>query len=132
MHNFRKKLQQSSKFKNKMNHLYNKLNEHNLCICADQNGVMDMKHIETVRIISNRRIKKIGGKLIIKVKPSIPITKKSTGVRMGKGKGPFKNMVFYSKVDQILFEFKNVPLDLFLIIFKKIKHKLPIKIKILT
>lgn len=132
MQNIRKKLHQSKKFKNKINHLYYKMNPNTHYICAHENGQLNAKHLETVRILVNRRIKKLGGQLVIRVKPSIPITKKSSGVRMGKGKGSFKELIFYTKIDEVLLEFRNVPKDLFLSIFKKIKHKLPIKIKVLT
>lgn len=130
--NIRKKLHQSKKFKNQINHLSYEMLPNTHYICANENGQLNAKHLETVRILVNRRIKKLGGQLILKIKPNIPITKKSTGVRMGKGKGSFKELIFYTKIDQVLFEFRNVPKDLFLFIFKKIKHKLPIKIKIIT
>lgn len=132
MQNVRKKLHQSKKFKNKIDHLYHDMIPDRHFICASENGQLNAKHLETIRILVNRRIKKLGGQLVIRVKPSIPITKKSSGVRMGKGKGSFKELIFYTKVDQILFEFRSVPKDLFLFIFKKIQHKLPMKIKILT
>lgn len=132
MQNIRKKLHQSKKYKNKINHLYNEVLKDRYFICANQNGSLNASHLETVRILTNRRIKKIGGQLVIRIKPNIPITKKSTGVRMGKGKGSFKEFIFYTKIDQVLFEFRNVPKDLFMILVNKIKHKLPIKIKILT
>lgn len=132
MKNVRKKVHQSKKFKNKINHLYNELIPGRYFICADQNGKITESHLETIRILTNRRIKKLGGQLVIRVKPNIPITKKSSGVRMGKGKGSFKELIFYTKIDQVLFEFRNVPKDVFINISQKIKHKLPIKIKVLT
>lgn len=131
MQNVRKKLHQSQKFKNKISHIPYVSIENTHFICANQNGQLNAKHLETIRILVNRRIKKLGGRLIIRVKPNIPITKKSSGVRMGKGKGSFKELIFYTHIDQVLFEFRNVPKDLFLLIFKKIKHKLPVKIKML-
>nr|YP_009370815.1 ribosomal protein L16 [Pharyngomonas kirbyi]ARO47981.1 ribosomal protein L16 [Pharyngomonas kirbyi] len=130
MRTLRRKLQQSSKFKNKIHHLQSEMNTNCFYIKANSNGRLTARHLETVRILTNRKIKKLGGRLVIKISPNIPVTKKSTGVRMGKGKGAFKDFIFYAKTDQTLFEFRNTPKELFILVFKKIKHKLPIKIKI--
>lgn len=127
----RRKLQQRSKFINKISHIskssYQKDDKLHY-IYAKENGILNSRHLETIRILVNRRIKKIGGRFVFRVTPSTPITKKSTGVRMGKGKGSFKENIFYTKIDQVLFEFRNVPKDLFITLFKKIRYKLPIKI----
>lgn len=127
----RRKLQRRNKFVNKISHITSssfKESDKLHYIYAKENGILTSKHLETIRILVNRRIKKIGGRFIFKIMPDTPITKKSTGVRMGKGKGSFKENIFYTKVDQVLFEFRNVPKDLFINLFKKIKYKLPIKI----
>lgn len=128
----RRKLQKNSIYKHKIdNHINNIINSSNdFCILANNVGILTQKQLECIRILINRRIKKLGGKFIIKIKPQTPITKKSLGVRMGKGKGSFKEMIFVTKKNQLLFEFKNISYDLFIQLFNKIKYKLPIKIKI--
>lgn len=132
MSTIRRKLQKQSIYKNKIDHHINGIlnNSNDFCILSNSIGVLTQKQLECIRILINRRIKKLGGKFIIKIKPQTPITKKSLGVRMGKGKGSFKEMIFVTKKNQLLFEFNNISYELFIQLFNKIKHKLPIKIKI--
>ena len=50
-------------------------------------GYINSRQIEAARIAMTRHVKR-GGKMWIRIFPDKPITKKPAEVRMGKGKGP--------------------------------------------
>ncbi len=54
-----------------------------------------------------KRIIKRKGKLLIRVKPYQPLTRKSAGVRMGKGKGRIDRYVYPIKPGKIILELIN-------------------------
>lgn len=54
-----------------------------------------------------KRIIKRKGKLILRVKPYQPLTKKSAGVRMGKGKGKVNRHVYPIKPGKVILELIN-------------------------
>lgn len=56
-----------------------------------------------------------------------PITKKSTGSRMGKGVGPVKFYVANIKKGCILLELQAIITQELLVFFKKLVLKLPVK-----
>lgn len=92
------------------------------------NGLLSSIVLETIRKFIIKRIKKTG-KLIINAYPYIPITKKSIGMRMGKGVGKIDKWVYPVKKGLILLELNNVSINIAKIIFKSISYKLPIKSK---
>jgi large subunit ribosomal protein L16 len=89
-------------------------------------------HIETIKKVIVRVVKrkfKSKVKLILKFFPDLPITKKSSGIRMGKGKGNVEYWCFLAKAGRILLEFDNrlLPLGVIFNAFTLVSSKLPIK-----
>lgn len=88
-------------------------------------------HLEAIRRFVQKRIKKrIKDKLRVCVFPDLPITKKSSGVRMGKGKGAIEFWVTPVYSGRVLFELGSRILfnDAFSI-FMRSSLKLPLKAK---
>jgi len=94
-----------------------------------ETGWLTAKQIEAVRIAIMRALNKTHDVLWIRVKPNRPVTAKSRGIRMGKGKGLPKYWICKIKKGRILFEIQqNVS------IFQNwnsIIQKLPLKIRII-
>lgn len=68
------------------------------------------RQIEAARRAITRHMKR-AGKLWIRVFPDVPVSKKPTEVRMGKGKGTPEFWVARVKPGRILFELEGVPLE---------------------
>lgn len=71
-------------------------------------------------------------KFTICVNFKTPITKKSLGARMGRGKGAVADYIYKLKKNNILFAFRNISLTMIKILINKIKYKLPVKLKIIS
>lgn len=93
-------------------------------------GWITPKQIETSRKLISKRIKKIG-QLWIRIFPDKPVSSKSTGIRMGKGKGSVDTYIAVVKPGQIIFEISNIPYSKAKQIFSSISKKLPIKTKMI-
>ena len=65
------------------------------------------KQLESSRKSMLKRMKKLG-KLVLRVFPDVPITKKPAEVRMGKGKGAFEYWCSTVNSGRVLFEFQGV------------------------
>ncbi len=89
------------------------------------------KQIEAARRTITRTLKRTG-KVWIRIFPDVPVSKKPTDVRMGKGKGSVEFWAFRVKPGRILFEVNNVPINLAKIAFNKASSKLPIKCKFVS
>jgi ribosomal protein L16/L10AE len=59
---------------------------------------ISMTQIESVRKLLVRKLKKVVT-IVIKMHCLLPITKKATGVRMGKGSGAIDSFIFFLKPD---------------------------------
>lgn len=102
-------------------------------------GSFGLKSTEAGRISANqldaaikvirKKMKKVG-KVWVRIYPNIPVTKKPTEVRMGKGKGSVDKWVCRIKEDKILFEIDRVNLKIAKEIFKLASYKLPLKTKV--
>lgn len=86
------------------------------------------KQIEASRKAIRSSLKK-SGKLWIRIFPNIPVTKKPTDVRMGKGKGSVEDYIFRVKPGRILFELSAVSEEEARKAFELAAKKLPIKTK---
>lgn len=84
------------------------------------------RQIEAARRAITRYIKR-GGKVLIRVFPDKPRTKKGAEVPMGKGKGSVDHFVVPVKPGRILFELGGVPEDVARGAMNRAKYKLPIK-----
>jgi large subunit ribosomal protein L16 len=110
-------------------HNKNKLTFGNLGLKAVESGIINFKQIEAARKAITRKVKR-KLKLWIKIFPDTPITKKSTGVRMGKGKGVFSHWGAKIRGGVVLFEVCGVNFKILLSALKSGGTKLPIKTKI--
>ena len=86
------------------------------------------KQIEAARVALTRHMKRTG-KVWTRVFPNIPVSKKPTEVRMGKGKGAPEFWVCRVKPGRILFEVDGVNEIIAREALYKASAKLPIKTK---
>ena len=86
------------------------------------------KQIEAARVALTRYMQRTG-KVWSRVFPNIPVSKKPTEVRMGKGKGSPEFWVCRVKPGRILFEVDGVTEDIARVALSKASAKLPIKTK---
>ena len=100
----------------------NELNSGEFGYLILKNHLLNKKNLETGRVIIKRELKK-KSKLYVKPRLLTPITKKATGIRMGKGKGPISDYVSFLKVDTCLYEIAGTNLKVALKILKKLSYK---------
>lgn len=89
-------------------------------------GRITARQIEAARRAITRALKR-GGKIVIRLFPDKPISKKPLEVRQGKGKGNVEYYVAEVKPGHILFEVEGVPEDLARTAFARAAAKLPLK-----
>lgn len=89
------------------------------------------RQIEATRRAITRHMKR-AGRVWIRVFPDLPVSKKPTEVRMGKGKGSPEYWVAKVKPGRIMFEIDGVPDDVAREALRLGAAKLPIKTKIVT
>jgi len=101
-------------------------------------GEYGIKALQPDRIISNQieaarvaltRYMKRTGKVWTRIFPNIPVSKKPTEVRMGKGKGTPEFWVCRVKPGRILFEVDGITESVARVALYKASAKLPIKTK---
>ena len=86
------------------------------------------KQIEAARVALTRYMKRTG-KVWTRIFPNIPVSKKPTEVRMGKGKGSPEYYACRVKPGRIIFEVDGVSEEVAKIALYKASAKLPIKTK---
>ena len=96
---------------------------------ALESGLISSRQIEAARQAIVRKMKK-KGKIWIKIFPSLPITKKPTEVRMGKGKGSVSHWVARVKGGSVLFEVCGINKKTAIKAFRTGSAKLPVKTQI--
>ena len=69
------------------------------------------RQIEAARRAITRHMKR-SGRVWIRIFPDVPVSKKPTEVRMGKGKGTPELWVCRIKPGRIMFEIDGIPLDI--------------------
>jgi len=87
------------------------------------------RQIEATRRAITRAMKR-AGRVWIRIFPDVPVSKKPTEVRMGKGKGSVDRWVARVKPGRILFEIDGVPEEVAREALRLGAAKLPIKCKI--
>nr|YP_006280837.1 ribosomal protein L16 [Cyanophora paradoxa]ADW79191.1 ribosomal protein L16 [Cyanophora paradoxa] len=102
----------------------------NFAIKAIDFGYISAAQLESARIAINRVVKR-SGKIWLRVFPNKPITKKPSGVRMGKGKGNVDHWVCCVGSGRILFELGGVKPNLAKNALKYASSKLSIKTTII-
>ncbi|HEY0441441.1 MAG TPA: 50S ribosomal protein L16 [Xanthobacteraceae bacterium] len=84
------------------------------------------RQIEAARRAMTRHMKR-AGRVWIRVFPDVPVSKKPTEVRMGKGKGAPELWVARIKPGRVMFEIDGVPVELAKEALALAAAKLPIK-----
>lgn len=95
---------------------------------AVEPGRVTARQIEAARRAMTRHIKR-AGKVWIRVFPDVPVSKKPTEVRMGKGKGSPEFWAAKVKPGRVMFELDGVPEGLARDAFDRAAAKLPIGTK---
>ena len=93
-------------------------------------GWITGRQLEASRVAANRAT---GGtaKVWIRVFPHKPISSKPAETRMGKGKGDVDFWAAQVRPGTILFELGNVTEDKAKLAFKRVAHKMPIKVRMI-
>lgn len=91
-------------------------------------GWITGRQLEAGRVAANRAT---GGtaKIWIRVFPHKPISSKPAETRMGKGKGDIEFWAAPVRPGNILFELGSLPEDRAKLAFKRIAHKMPVKVR---
>ena len=89
------------------------------------------RQIEAARRAITREMKR-AGRVWIRVFPDLPVSKKPTEVRMGKGKGSVEYWAAQVKPGRILFEIDGVPEDVAKEALRLGAMKLPITTRVVT
>ncbi|MGP1914384.1 MAG: 50S ribosomal protein L16 [Candidatus Hodgkinia cicadicola] len=92
---------------------------------------IEASQLEAARVAIMKHVKRIG-KLWIRVFPNVPVTKKPTEVRMGKGKGEVVKWIFRLSEGRILFELSGVSASLARIALSAAAFKLGFKTRFVT
>ncbi|MEH6403350.1 MAG: 50S ribosomal protein L16 [Sneathiella sp.] len=98
---------------------------------AIEPGRLTARQIEATRRAITRHIKR-AGRVWIRVFPDIPVSKKPTEVRMGKGKGSPEYWMVRVQPGKVLFELDGIPQELAKEAFERGTAKLPMKTKFIT
>lgn len=98
---------------------------------ALESNILKYEQLESARRSITRLVKRKNkiknSSIYIRVKSNIPLTKKPTGVRMGKGKGKISEWVSKVKAGMILIELKGVNSKLAKDVLRMSGMKLPLK-----
>ena len=91
-------------------------------------GWITGRQIEAGRVAANRAT---GGaaKIWIRIFPHKPISAKPAETRMGKGKGDVDYWAAVVKPGTILYELGGIPEEKAKLAFKRVAHKMPIKVR---
>ena len=87
------------------------------------------RQIEAARVAMTRFMKR-AGRVWVRIFPDVPVSKKPTEVRMGKGKGSPEFWACRVKPGKILFEVDGVSHSIAVEAFSRASSKLPIKTKV--
>ena len=98
---------------------------------AVEPGRITARQIEAARRAMTRHIKR-AGKVWIRVFPDVPVSKKPTEVRMGKGKGSPEFWICRVKPGRMMFEMDGVPAELAREALALAAAKLPIGTRFVT
>lgn len=129
-------------YKEKINNSINSLVFGNFGFFSNKHVFLSKESIEASRIVISKIIKKRRsikgsllkqkGDLLSRLMFKVPITKKGTKSRMGKGKGAISTHFSCVKKGDCIFELKNVPFVIAFKILKKISFKLGIPLYLIT
>ncbi|NQV21264.1 MAG: 50S ribosomal protein L16 [Rhodospirillales bacterium] len=94
-------------------------------------GRVTARQIEAARRAITRHIKR-AGRVWIRIFPDVPVSKKPTEVRMGKGKGSPEYWMCRVKPGRIMFELDGVPGDIAREAFERASAKLPMQTRFVS
>ena len=117
-----KRLFKSNIFRNGITSFKKDLNSGDYGYLILKNHLLNKKNLESGRILIRRELKK-KCKLYVRPRFVTPITKKASGIRMGKGKGPISEYISFLRIDDCLYEMNNTNLPIALKILKKLSYK---------
>jgi len=109
----------------------NQLNFGSFGIKALEPERVTARQIEAARRAITRHMKR-AGRVWIRIFPDVPVSKKPTEVRMGKGKGSPEFWAAKVKPGRIMFEIDGVPADVAREALRLGAAKLPIKTRFVT
>jgi large subunit ribosomal protein L16 len=89
------------------------------------------RQIEAARRAMTRHMKR-AGRVWIRIFPDVPVSKKPTEVRMGKGKGSVEYWAAKVKPGRVMFEIDGVSIDVAREALSLAAAKLPVKCKIVS
>ena len=89
------------------------------------------RQIEAARRAMTRHMKR-AGRVWIRIFPDVPVSKKPTEVRMGKGKGSVEFWAAKVKPGRMMFEIDGVPLDVAREALSLAAARLPVKCKFVS
>ena len=89
------------------------------------------RQIEAARRAMTRHMKR-SGRVWIRIFPDVPVSKKPTEVRMGKGKGSVEYWAAKVKPGRMMFEIDGVPVDVAREALSLAAAKLPVKCKFVS
>ncbi len=89
------------------------------------------RQIEAARRALTRHMKR-AGRVWIRIFPDVPVSKKPTEVRMGKGKGSVEYWAAKVKPGRMMFEIDGVPVDVAREALSLAAAKLPVKCKFVS
>ena len=89
------------------------------------------RQIEAARRAITRHMKR-AGRVWIRIFPDVPVTKKPTEDRNGKGKGTPEYWVAVIKPGRILYEIKGVEMDIAREAMRIAGYKMPVKTRIIS
>lgn len=116
--------------KSRLKHFkYNtRLNFGNFGLKAIESGLINLKQIESARKVLTNKIGR-KSKIWVKVFYNLAITKKSLGLRMGKGKGKIHHFAAKLKSGSIIFEIisSNSNNQIIVDALKDCRYKLPVR-----
>ena len=93
-------------------------------------GWISGRQIEAGRVAANRATGG-QGKLWIRIFPHKPVSAKPAETRMGRGKGEVDFWAAVVKPGTVLFEIGGVPEEKAKLAFKRVAHKMPVKVKMI-
>lgn len=125
-----KKLQKRCIYGRKIKHCIPSLQKGEIGIVCLENSFITFDQISCFRLFLRRGLKKKGS-VIIRCNLSIPITKKSSGVRMGKGKGDVSHFQGFLSKNECFIELSGVSRLFGYMLIKKLSYKIPFKIGLL-
>jgi large subunit ribosomal protein L16 len=107
------------------------LNSKDSYLVADDSIYLTKSQLEAGRKVMTRIIRRHKPRPKVTIVPTflIPITSKSNGSRMGKGKGSISKYVCKFSKNSRMFKFHNIQKPVLIHLFRKVALKLPIKLK---